>query len=400
MEMQFYPPGWVPWPAGIGCDARHWCAALNIDTFQDNENTGTFNNNDCLSSVGPEPVNFAFVTKNGRATAPGNALHPEHFVPNLSRDFLMNPGDKIQLHMFDSAHGFRVTLHDRTNGTRGSMTASAANGFGSVLFQPNASTCKVQLHDFHPMYSTATPAGRNFNAAHTGNISFSDEIGHFEYCAAVRNDALGTCDRPLGDDTNDPDNAGIDPAGDDVFCLPASASAKIKIGGCLNTDGDFDSVSYKFAWPGSISNPTADRLLNAQPIRFTSPRTQGHNFATTAFESNISRSESDDTAFRVQTVCQRHIANPADPNPGTGCVNPPPHSNFYPFYSTTRAHGTCWWQEGGPYIPGTINRFGGSAHAEYGPLRVISYPTAPFGTVTLRYNDFRSAHMSNPCPAG
>ena len=400
MEMQFYPPGWAPWPAGIGCDATHWCAALNIDTFQDNENTGAVNNNDCLNTVGPEPVNFAFLTKNGQATAPGNALHPEHFVPNLSRDFLMNPGDKIKLHMFDSAHGFRVTLHDRTSGTRGSMTASAANGFGSVLFQPNASHCSVQLHDFHPMYSTATPAGRNFNAAHTGNITFADEIGHFEYCARVRNDALGTCDRPLGDDTNDPDNAGLDPAGDDVFCLPASASAKIKIGGCLNTDGDFDSTSYNFTWPGSISNPTADRLLNAQPIRFTSPRTHGHNFATTAFESNISRSESDDTAFRVQTFCQRHIANPADPNPGAGCVNPPPHSNFYPFYSTTRAQGSCWWQEGGPYIPGTVNRFGGSAHAEYGPLRVISYPTAPFGTVTLRYNDFRSAHMSNPCPAG
>jgi hypothetical protein len=399
MEMQFYPPGWVAWPAGIGCDAKHWCSALNIDTFQDNANTGTVNNTACLNSVGPEPVNFAFLTKNGVATAPGNALHPEHFVPNLARDFLMNPGDVIRVHMSDTGQGFRVTLNDVTRHTHGSMTASAANGFGSVLFQPNATSCHVQLHNFHPMYSTATPLGRNFNAAHTGNISFADEIGHFEYCAAVKNDALGTCARPLGDDTNDPDNAGPDPAGDDVFCLPGSASTLIKIGGCLNTDGDFDSVSYKFSWPGSIANPTADRLLNAQPVRFTSPRTRGSNFSTTAFESNISRSESSDTAFNVQTPCQRHIANPADPNPGVGCVNPPPHSNFYPFYSTTRIAGGCWWQQGGPYIPGTTNRFGGSAHAEYGPLRVISYPTAPFGTVTLRYNDFRSNHMKNPCPA-
>src|SRR5947208_9168093 len=30
----------VAWPAGVGCDATHWCSALNIDTFQDNENTG------------------------------------------------------------------------------------------------------------------------------------------------------------------------------------------------------------------------------------------------------------------------------------------------------------------------------------------------------------------------
>ena len=54
----------------------------------------------------------------------------------------------------------------------------------------------------------------------------------------------------------------------------------------------------------------------------------------------------------------------------------------------------------GLYIPGTINRFGGSAHAEYGSLRAISYPTALFGTVTTRYNDFRSAYMQNPLPGG
>lgn len=399
MEMQFYPPGWAAWPAGIGCDAKHWCSALNIDTFQDNANTGDLNNQACLNTVGPEPVNFAFVTKNGVATAPGNALHPEHFVPDLTRDFLMKPGDFIQLHMSDTGQGFRVTLNDETSHTQGSMTASAANGFGSILFKPHGKTCQVKLHNFHPMYSTATPAGRNFNAAHTGNVSFADEIGHFEYCAAVRNDALGSCAKPLGDDTNDPDDAGPDPQGDDVFCLPASASTRIHIGGCLNTDGDFDSVSYKFSWPGSISNPKADQLLNAQPVMFTSPTTNGRNFANMAFESNISRSESDDTAFRVGTFCQRHITNPADPNPGTGCVNPPPHSNFYPFYTTTRLAGTCWWQQGGPYIPNTTNKFGGSAHAEYGPLRVISYPTAPFGTVTTRYNDFRSDHMKNPCPA-
>ncbi len=57
----------------------------------------------------------------------------------------------------------------------------------------------------------------------------------------------------------------------------------------------------------------------------------------------------DDTDFRVDTFCQRHITNPADPHPGVGCVNPPPHSNFYPFYSTTRVGGGCWWQQGGPY---------------------------------------------------
>jgi len=56
---------------------RQWCAALTIDTFSDNQNTGQFNNTACLNTAGPEPVNFAFLTKNGKSTAPANALHPE-----------------------------------------------------------------------------------------------------------------------------------------------------------------------------------------------------------------------------------------------------------------------------------------------------------------------------------
>ena len=73
-------------PAGVGCTATQWCAALNIDTFQNNENTGQFNNTDCLNTVGPEPVNFAFLTKNGvrprpptrapGALRPGSAARP------------------------------------------------------------------------------------------------------------------------------------------------------------------------------------------------------------------------------------------------------------------------------------------------------------------------------------
>jgi hypothetical protein len=388
-ELQFYPPGWVPWPAGIGCTPTRWCAALTIDTFSNNENTGQLNNTACLNTVGPEPVNFAFITNNGLATAPANPQHPEHYIPNAKRDFLMNPGDNISIGMKDSANGLHVILRDHTTGTSGSMTASIRNGFGSVVFDPSASTCQVTPYNFHPEFSTSTPRTRNVNAAHTYNIAFSDEIGHFEYCAKVGTDPNSTCLKPLGADTNDGDTAGPDPLGDDDFCLPASASQLVKIGGCLDIDGDFDGVSYNFTWPGSISNPVADHLLNPTSMLFTSPTTGGHNFTSMAFESDASRNESDDTSFRVDVPCQRHVLNPSDPNPGTGCVNPPPNSVFYPFYSTRNVGGNCMWQEGGPYIPGTTRLFGGSAHAEYGPLRAISYPTAPFGSVTIRLNDFR-----------
>src|SRR4029077_5604723 len=129
MEMQFYPPGWAPWPAGVGCTARQWCAALNIDTFNENENTGAFNNTACLNTVGPEPVNFAFLTNDGVATAPADPQHPEHFVPDPSKDFLMNPGDKISVQMHDSKAGFKVVINDKSTSQTGSMTASVANGF-------------------------------------------------------------------------------------------------------------------------------------------------------------------------------------------------------------------------------------------------------------------------------
>ena len=399
-ELQLYPPGWAPWPAGIGCTARQWCAALNIDTFQDNENTGALNSDACLNTVGPEPVNFAFLTNNGLATAPGSPLHPEHFVPDPTRDFLMNSGDNLTVHLSDTSSGLRTTIVDHTTGTSGFMTASMANGFATVDWNPNGTTCTATPLNFHPEFSTSSPLTRNVNAAHTYNIAFTDEIGHFEYCGKVGTDPLNTCLQPLGSDTNNGDTAGQDPDGDDVFCLPSTASLRIRIGGCLNTDGDFDGVPYTFGWPGSVSNPTADALLHPTSQLFSSPTTRGMNYTTMAFEADISRNESADTAFRVDTTCQRHVQNPRDPIPGLGCVNPPPNSNFYPFYSTTNTPSGCMWQEGGRYIPGTTNLFGGSSKTEFGPLREVDYPTAPFGSVTIRLNDFRSPTISVPCLAG
>jgi hypothetical protein len=402
-EMQFYPPGWVPWPAGISCTATQWCAALNIDTFSENENTGQFDNTACLNTVGPEPVNFAFLTKNGKATAPANPGAPQHFVPNNKANLLMNSGDNITVHMFDTANGLEVTIIDHTTGATGSMTASKANGFGNVLFAPNAKKCTILPYDFHPEFSTSSPLTRNVDAAHTYNVAFSEEIGHFEECGRVNTKSpIAACAVPLGPDTNDRD-LGPDPKGDDDECLPASQSLAVKINGCLDIDGDFDGVPYTDSWPGSISNATADALLHPTSEDFTSPTTVGgKNFSQMAFESDISRDESNDTAFRVDDgqFCERHFANPRDPNPGLGCVNPPPNSVFYPFYTTGQNSSGCFWQFGGPYIPGTTNRFGGNAHAEFGPLRVVDYPTAPYGTITKRSNVFRADTVANPCPAG
>jgi hypothetical protein len=96
--------------------------------------------------------------------------------PNTAEDLLMNPGDRILVHLHDTLAGFRVDETDLTTGQHGSMTASIANGFGHVLYTPNSSTCQVAPYAFHPEYSTANPRGTSW-AFHTYNVAMSDEIG-------------------------------------------------------------------------------------------------------------------------------------------------------------------------------------------------------------------------------
>ena len=65
LELQFYPPGWVPFQNAISCDATQWCAAMAIFSFDRNQNTFVDNNAACLNTVGLEPANFAFITTSG-----------------------------------------------------------------------------------------------------------------------------------------------------------------------------------------------------------------------------------------------------------------------------------------------------------------------------------------------
>ena len=389
MEMQFYPPGWVNLPGGISCDATQWCGALNIDSFIQNPNTNQFNNSACQDLVGAEPVNFAFITKNGVAQAPANpvslATNPVVTTPDPTKDLFMNSGDTLTVDLHDTSAGFQVIINDLTQHTSGSMTASIANGFGQVKFDPTGSGCTIIPNAFHPMYSTASEHTRVPWAAHSYNVAFSDEIGHFEYCNAV--DSNGICTK---DGVHDLDTtlAGDE---DDNFCLSAASSTRIAITGCAGLDADFDGVPYQHTWPGSLSNPGADNRLNPRSILFTSPLINGsQSYSRVAFETDLPRIE-----FDTNPPCQRHVQNPADPNPGQDCVDPPVGANFYPIYTTRNTDAGCTWQLGGANIPGTKNTFGGTSTVEYGGLLLLAYPAV--GGPTLRYNDFRQVLSSNPC---
>jgi hypothetical protein len=389
MEMQFYPPGWVPWPPGVSCDPTKWCAALTIDSLNQNGNTGTVNNADCLGRVGLEPVSFAFITKSGAPHAapdPLSVFSPPFaaLTPNPATDLFMSSGDVLKVDLHDTGAGFQVVIHDQTSGQTGSMTASVANGFKQVLYEPGSPTCHEAPYAYHPMYSTSSEHTRVPWAAHTYNVAFSDEIGHFEYCPSA--DSNGDCTAAGASDPG-----GLD--GDDSNCFNADDSLLVQIGGCLGTDNDFDGPAYGPNWPGTGPNLGQDTKYHSSSVAFTSPTfNSGANYSRVAFEADLPRIEAADFGG----VCNRFT--------GVGCTNPPPGASFYPIYSTgtstgnQSSHGVCVWHLGGPNIKGTTNTFGGNSTAEYGPLLFSFYP-GPNPATRTRANNFRQILDSNPCPA-
>jgi len=378
LELQFYPPGWVSFENGISCDATKWCAAMAIFSFNSNQNTGVPNNADCLNTVGIEPANFAFITRNGRPQAPPAPLDLTlaAFTPDPGRDLFMRAGDRLELSIHDSPAGLVTRIDDLSSGQSGSMTASVANGFAQVNYEPTATACTQTPYAFHPMYSTSSEHTRVPWAAHSYNVAFSDEIGHFEYCSSVNPD--GTCAASV----NDPDG----PDGDDVLCRGPEESLRIRVGGCFATDNDFDGVSYQPNWPGSATNPGADQRLHPRSVLFSSPTFNGgRNYSRVAFEADLPRIEAAD------------FGGNCDRSTGANCLNPPPGSNFYPIYTTRNSdEAGCLWQLGGTHIPGTKQTFGGTSSAEFGPLLFLDYPGPGF-TPIHRTNDFRRVLPDNPC---
>lgn len=371
LELQFYPPGWTPFVVGTSCDPTKWCAAMAL--FGLSDSLTKTNNIDCLQKVGEEWANFAFLTKNGVPQVPPDPLHftAATFTPNPEKVLFMNAGDELTISIHDSAAGLVTAVTDNTTGQTGSMTASEGNGFAHPLFQPEASRCAEAPYSFHPMYSTSSEHTRVPWAAHSYNVAFSDEIGHFEFCNKAEN--LACVVHGVNDSTLD---------GDDFGCFNASDSLLVQIGGCLSSDFDFDGTAYRRDWPGTLADATRDRQLHAESFLYTSPLTNGGNYERVAFEADLAA---------IEFGC--------DTSTGQGCKNPPPGADFYPIYST-RGTSPCAWQEGGTNMPGTTNTFGGTSKSEFGQLLGLVYPPSPFSPETATFfEDFRNVLSSNPCPS-
>ncbi|MBV9340967.1 MAG: hypothetical protein JO159_08775 [Acidobacteria bacterium] len=396
LELQFYPPGWVS-----SYSLTQYAVALHINSYSLKPlgpNGPLVNNVDCQNKVGLETTVFALLTLDGKSQAPADPLNnnPNKFAVIPGETFVMNPGDSLVVTIRDTPDGLRTTVQDLTTGQTGFMTASIANGFAQIKFDPGAPTCTSIPYAYHPMYATASPHTRVPWAAHTYNIAFSDEIGHFNYCDAQDNSlapGLGAClVSPVEDEVN-PTTGTHEP--DDLFCVDPASSEFFSpgsvqpFGGCLDADVDFDGVPYHHAWPGSGDDPYHFSAVPT-PILFSSGKflaTGGgfENFSQVAFEADIPAIEG--------STCNRAT--------GAGCVNPPPGALFYPFYTTTERNGQCWWQVGGAHIPDTTNTFGGSSATEFKSLEPTLYiaGTSKNPGSRIRFENYNQILNDNPCPS-
>ena len=385
MEMQFYPPGWAPFnfPGGISCSATQWCAALNIDSLSNNPITGAQNNAACESLIGEEYVNFAFITRNGVPQAPPNPVDATTttFTPDPTKDLMMNGGDKVSVTMHDTASGLEIVLHDATTGQSGKMVASAANNFAQVKFAPKGSGCTAIPYNFHPMYSTSSPMTRVPWAAHTYNIAFSDEIGHFDFCSAVTSSLTCNSGGKEGVGANKEASDA-----DDAFCLPGGDAFLYLIGGCAGSNvPGFDGTSYLNDWPDGVhsNRPTAIEFTS-----FLTGKDYDTNYSRTGFETDLPRVE-------------QGIAG-CDPFNAVGCTLFPTTDDgtaapFYPYYTIAASGGTCTWVYGNTVAGLTTNNFG--ANNQYGTYDTGVDYTGLGGVPFAKADDFRHILSSNPCPA-
>jgi hypothetical protein len=344
MELQLYPPGYKSFINKISCDQTHWCAALTIDSLQLNFDFSVGNPN-CI-----EPVNFAFLTKSGVPVGPPgpDTANSSTFTPTPDV-LVMNPGDQLRVSMNDSSGGFVSRIDDLTTGESGFMVASKHNGFRQINWDPTGFTCVGTPYAFHPMYATShtytsiqtapnEPVTWAGWTAHTWNVAYQMEIGHFE--------------KPDGD-------------GDDTRCFNGPT-----IPGCLSTDDDFDGYPYHKDWPnGSASFPS--------PMLVNSPKSMG---PTGGFTQKYGKIQFETDLPAVESTCNTLT--------GAGCSNPPPGAKFYPWFHLSKT--TCQWTLSNN-IAGFKN-FGGEV-AAWGPLEVTDY-----GGGFIAFENYASGNLQNPCP--
>ncbi len=426
MELQLYPPGETPFEDNISCSTTKWCVAMTIDSL-----SAAFGFKG-LNAACEEPVNFAFLQRNGKPAGPPSPQLADVATdtPN-SQTLEINPGDVIRLSISDPKAGFTAKVNDLTTGQSGFMTASSANGF----MDTNYKTCAGIPHTFHAEYSTSRQRNQVPWAALEGGVLMQQEIGHFESCNSVTNalpesldggnfvdpNVFQTCmggvegknavgEGPCSTSTGACQHATTEGLKGPVACPSNSVTSgdlcEFSDGACFkagtrtvtingkpvkestlvtgcednafqNGDLDFDGTDYRGgSWPhGSSNQPTSFQYLGP----FTG---SGATYPQIQFETDAPGSES---------LC--------NPTTGKDCVVKPLGSAFYPFWTLTSKEkikgfrlpkGTCIWNFGN-VIPGvTTQNFG--KDAQYGLADIARFGGTDASKV------LKNPEISGKCP--
>ena len=361
VELQFYPPGFAPFVDSISCDNTHWCSALTIDSLACQTNGSGNCNNNCV-----EPTNFGFIQANGVPTGPPSPQRSNNatFTPN-ARTLLMNPGDKITVHMWDAkipgGRALEARETDLTTGKSGFMIASAKNGFMTT----NPFDCTGTPFNFQPAYNTARAANIIPWGIGPYMINTQYEVGHFEACTSVSGPAGGTTDpfykHCKGPYETTPDSAKVFEVNDSPCYKQGDTHGGTAppnlVTGCdvyAFGDVDFDGSPYWADWPRSLTaGPFPTPFLQQKPT------TGGHQYSQIQFMTDTSASE-------LNTDCNLVT--------GKGCVLPPKGpGHFFPFFTLAKVSGRCVWEFGnmnngrsfggvkqfGKVGPGTVGAFAG-----------------------------------------
>jgi hypothetical protein len=390
MEMQFYPPGNAPWIDSESCDNTHWCSALTIDSLECTDQYAVCNTN-C-----EEPVNFAFIQRNGVPAGPPSPQLSDRAssIPN-SETLLMNPGDKISVHLGDEPvagapgqHALLIVVHDATTGQTGFMQASAKNGFQDTSMVD----CSGAPYNFEPEYNTAAAGNIIPWAALQTNISTEFETGHYEPCT--------TLSAPFATNPIDPADTGVAyngctgpyetaggaeaPETGDAICYAAgnvhtgydgNATDTVppnEATGCQdnwyqNGDLDFDGTPYYGGeWPtsASVTARLPSSFVESLPLS-----SGGHSYSQLFFQTDVALSE---------LGCGAHaLAKCTVPPKGPG--------HFYPYWSEADHAGTCTLEFGN--VHAGVKVFGEDSQYGTNKLVLIGYP------------EFEGKVLTNSCPA-
>ena len=164
------------------------------------------------------------------------------------------------------------------------------------------------------MYATSSEHTRVPWAAHSYNVAFSDEIGHFEYCTTIPVEG-GRLRRSESRSTTT------------TTCFSPAVSLLVQIGGCIATDTDFDGIELPARLAGDGPEPGPGHEVPRRPsVVFTSPLFNGtRELRRVAFEADLPRIEAADFGG----ICNRST--------GENCVNPPQGATFYPIFTTANS---------------------------------------------------------------